>query len=659
MEENILEINIELLQNTSLDDAFVIKLKDNNGKDFEVKETFVSKRIASNQVQIGSTLKETVSNLNRSLILDYQNEFVVESHANGARINAHVDRWQFIDTVLTPNLPILITPEVLPYIPFEITNVEFVGSAINSCENVKVQVMTSLPMTSYCINEMCVNHTESFVEFEVTRSSLTSFKVRRGLNVVTQQILAPTLLSSFFNQITIDLINTSNGTTATINVPAASTLDLEYSLDGINWQESNVFSGLDLGNYTAFIKDNLGCQKQKEFTVLTNNFGDPVVFISKENSIRFIHQVINYRNDENRPFCRSTATLNYGYIQEFLPQDIITTQFKSNYENIQAKVHNITDNTINILPVLKQSNFIGLKAKYSGVKRYRISTTQFGIYFETGNILDYQTNSIIDTFNLNGSLPIWAKIGNVIKIGSASYIIQSIGFDENRNAEVLIFNGIAPIIADVVTVECVYNLQDYEVYEFDVNMSNYINKDFKVYIHNTDPNFDDFTYESEVISVSEDLKSYLEIRYYNSTNTNVLYSTGIKHLLRLPYNTIKANDSDTNESYNSDTNTHLLDSKVYEITDFEFMPFPLELYRKLKIALSMDIIYIDGVGYTKNSEFNKENLGETNLYKLTASMIKNGFVYNSNIEGSEFIEIDNNVNITGLISVEQDGYIAL
>src|SRR5690606_22277393 len=193
----------------------------------------------------------------------------------------------------------------------------------------------------------------------------------------------------------------------------------------------------------------------------------------------------------------------------------------------------------------------------------------------------------------------------------------------------------------------------------DVNMSNYINKDFKVYIHNTDPNFDDFTYESEVISVSEDLKNYLEIRYHNSTNTNVLYSTGIKHLLRLPYNTIKANDSDTNESYNSDTNTHLLDSKVFEITDFEFMPFPLELYRKLKIALSMDIIYIDGVGYTKNNEFNKENLGETNLYKLTASMIKNGFVYNSNIEGSEFIEIDNNVNITGLISVDQDGYIAL
>src|SRR5690606_39376573 len=137
--------------------------------------------------------------------------------ANGARINARVDRWQFIDTVLTPNLPILITPEVLPYIPFEITNVEFVGSAINSCENVKVQVTTSLPMTSYCINEMCVNHTASFVEFEVTRSSLTSFKARRGLNVVTQQILAPTLLSSFFNQITIDLINSSNGTTATIN----------------------------------------------------------------------------------------------------------------------------------------------------------------------------------------------------------------------------------------------------------------------------------------------------------------------------------------------------------------------------------------------------------------------------------------------------------
>lgn len=86
------------------------------------------------------------------------------------------------------------------------------------------------------------------------------------------------------------------------------------------------------------------------------------------------------------------------------------------------------------------------------------------------------------------------------------------------------------------------------------------------------------------------------------------------------------------------------------------MPLPLELYRKLKIALSMDSVFIDGTGYTKNSEFNKENLGSSNLYRLTASMIKNGFVFNSNRDNSEIIT-DGVINVPGLIVSQITGYI--
>src|SRR5690606_13582151 len=123
------------------------------------------------------------------------------------------------------------------------------------------------------------------------------------------------------------------------------------------------------------------------------------------------------------------------------------------------------------------------------------------------------------------------------------------------------------------------------------------------------------------------------------------------------YNKIKAVDSDTSENYNTDTNTYLLDSKVYEITEFDFMPLPMELWRKLKIALSLDTIFIDGVGYSKNAEFTKEALGSTNLYKVTAQMIKNGFVFNSSMNSNEILVENPNINIPGLIENNSNGFI--
>src|SRR5690606_32948725 len=154
-----------------------------------------------------------------------------------------------------------------------------------------------------------------------------------------------------------------------------------------------------------------------------------------------------------------------------------------------------------------------------------------------------------------------------VSVDSIKYRIESIGFDENVNAEVLIFNGVVPEVVQDVIVSCEYNIQNYEVYEFTVDFNFFQNKELFIEIKNSDPNYGEYIWKSEIIESKEVLSDYLEIVYYNSTNTNIIYSTGIKHIIRVPFNTIKANDSDTNESYNTDTNTHLLDSKIYEITD--------------------------------------------------------------------------------------------
>ncbi|WP_448607219.1 hypothetical protein [Paenimyroides ceti] len=459
--------------------------------------------------------------------------------------------------------------------------------------------------------------------------------------------------------ISISVNNAPEGATAIINIvtpPMNAELQCEYSLNGTNWQSSNVFTGLAVDNYVAYVRDNLGCQAQKPFTVYEFNPTNPYFLISKEMSLRFILPSNEYYSDESRSYCGSINPMKYSYVQKFLNNDVITIQFKSNFNTINI----LLSDGENIFPISanKLSNNINLKQKLSQAKKYRVNNNQFGIYFTDGNVLDYDTNQVIESYSLNGTLPIWAKIGNFINVENVWYQISNIGFDEDKNAEVILINDTfnSDQILNV-TVASIYHLQNYEVFEFTLDFNFYQNKTLKLTIANDDPNFGNYEVVSEKFQTVENLENHLEIKYLNSVNTAVVYSTGIQNLMRVEYNNVKANDSQTNDNYKTDSNAFLIDSKIYECTDFEFMPLPLELCRKLMIALSMDTVYIDNVGYTKNSEFTVEVLGNTNLYELKASMVKNGMTFNSNLNDEEvLIDLGDGV-IPGLIESNNNGYI--
>ena len=47
--------------------------------------------------------------------------------------------------------------------------------------------------------------------------------------------------------------------TATIEISASSLGDYEFSLDGVNYQDSNIFSNLNAGEYTVYVQDKKGC----------------------------------------------------------------------------------------------------------------------------------------------------------------------------------------------------------------------------------------------------------------------------------------------------------------------------------------------------------------------------------------------------------------
>lgn len=62
----------------------------------------------------------------------------------------------------------------------------------------------------------------------------------------------------------------NGGSTGSITVtpPAIGTPPFEYSLDNINWQSSNTFSGLPAGSYTVYFRESNGCTGQQ--TVMVN-----------------------------------------------------------------------------------------------------------------------------------------------------------------------------------------------------------------------------------------------------------------------------------------------------------------------------------------------------------------------------------------------------
>jgi hypothetical protein len=383
-------------------------------------------------------------------------------------------------------------------------------------------------------------------------------------------------------------------------------------------------------------------------------------YISKANSIRYANRITwgdseNYKKDENTLSCEVDVQLAYTELQQFQSADVITTQFKSNYSSNVASVEKENGAIINV-PIVKKTNNIGIKDKRDA-RKYNVGGGKTGVYFVSGNRYDYDTNVVIGPNELNGLLPEWAQIGNYFEISSIWYLIENIVFDDTKNAYVIVFTNTYDGNDVNVIVSSIYNRFNYEVYEYSIDMVDYIDQKFRVKLVSSDPNFRTITHLSEVIWCKVKHENVLEIRYRNTTNTDIMYSTGIVHKIRIPYLKISGKLDESSEVHKTDTDAILLNSDMYEVDDFLFEPVTKEIWRKIMIALSHEIVLINGVGYVKNGSFNTEGpLEQSNLYVLTATMIKTGNVYNSQTGGN----LDFNgseVEVPGLISTES-GYVS-
>lgn len=545
---------------------------------------------------------------------------------------------------------------------FQITDISF-SEATNPCKFVKVEVTTNqiADFFGYIINGVTVynsSNTENPFSFEIVRETPFKIKCSHGGETILTDIVTP------INRLGTFDVSTSMSPTGVISASAinvSTNIAVEFSIDGINWRQQRTFSNLTSGSYTMIMRDSYGCTNSKSFIINNSGITSPYFLISDTNSIQFVNRIAfgdcsNYKNDKNTLSCEMDVDLPYKEIQQFQACDVITTQFKSNYSQISALVIDELGNETE-LNIEQKTNNIGLTDMRDAFI-CNLGNGKSGIYFTTGNLYDYTTG--IDSGNdyvLNGGLPRWAVYGNNIRIGQNWFGITGITFDDSRNVEMLVVDNIFTGADTVVSVASLYNLFNYEVYEFSIDFADYIDKKLRIKILNNDTNFDNLEHLSELIHVKTRQENTVEIRYKNKHNTDIFYHTGIEHKIRILLNKKNAGIEEESDTYKTDTSAILLNSEIYKVDEFIFEPMTRPLMYKVVKALSHSDVFINGIKYVKSGSIEVEGqLEESNLYIVRAKMINAGNIYNSQIGESSNVFGSGNSEIPRLID-SGDGYV--
>jgi hypothetical protein len=546
-------------------------------------------------------------------------------------------------------------------------------NTVTSCRYVNISVTTSEQVDSYVLgtDNTPVNvSTNPFYIDEVLRD--TTFKLfvtDSSSNEASVKFRTPDTLIS--ENVTSTYVNSPSGATITIAVSNSDLLVLSYSLDGTNFQVSNVFSGILQGDYNIYIEDQLDCSVDTTITIPSfeeGGVGERFPYSdlpSKSNSIRFAKYLdwgncSNYKNDENTlswqlPFTENACEYN----QLFQDCDIITTQIKSNYNNIVVTVIDENEVETNI-SVTQKSNYINLKDSRDA-RVYNLANlgVQTGMYFTSGSTYDYYTGDVTGSYSLNGNLPAWGVIGNYVFYDSAWFQISNIIYDDSKSAYVLVLDINYIGAEQSLRVNSLYNLEDYDIYEFNIDMSDFTNKKIQVNITQTDDNasFPTEVYLSEVLDIAETQEGTLSIEYYNDNNTDIFYATGIKNKVRIPIEYFAGGYSDNVESERTDSNTYLINSEGYENDLIAFKLMPKQIMRKVIQALSHKFVFLNEVQYVKEESPEITPLIGSNLYRVNAQMTKSNAVYTAQGKNETFSL--GAFEVPSLLEIETEGYLKI
>ena len=625
-------------------------------------ETFVTTRTANFQAEMTPTSYPTVGEVSAIdfayyFNLDYNgfNLYTITRLLNVVTIEANSDIFYF-ENFQTNNAGFISSIS-----NFNPSTFQFIGDATYSeatkeCSTVNATFTTTELAPKIYINDVLTDDTniDNPVTFAFIRG-IINYVVLENASGDTLDYTVPRIDYLTSENITIAINNYLNGATLSISVTNKIGLTLEYSLDNVNWQESNVFTGQASGTKYLYVRDQYGCVKSKEYTVTDLGTRIGFTYISNANSINFIKSEIwdgcsIFKNDENTLDCQGLQPILHKSFTLFQTCDTSTIQIKSNYEDVTAVLRDSNLNETAITVTKKSTNlnrFQSLDAKY-----YKYREGKLGIYFDTGNIYD-ENQSITGTYTLSGNLPEFAILGGLVSLeGIGVYEIVDILYDEEINKRVIIINySYDGAISDVI-VSSIYDILDYEIFEFEIDWSIFSVGYYDIVVTSTDTVIGTETHISDTIFLDTEHKKTLAINYSNNNNRDIFYKYGIEHFIRVPYINVVSKNKEESDINITDNSASVIESSVYSMNEFKFDVLSNRVKEKLVVSLSCENVFINGIGYVKDGSIEVSNIENTNMNEVTANMLKTNINYTTFKQGASGSNL-NDVDLAGKLLIPQ------
>lgn len=603
-----------------------------------------------NSIRIdASGFYDSIDNINNTFVLETKTGYTVQSVVSNAssKISVNVNNPSQIGSLY-------------------LTDLQIEASDSDPCNMFKAILTFNDVIYSYFLNSngIWTSYNSNIVTFDYPRDRLLSGSFASASQPLDSDDLYVYFPYSIYDQnvprvtgdfVTIPTLTTQKisllitptvtGGTIVVNQSGLDDLTLEYSIDNINWQSSNTFTGQPDGSGTMYVRDSYNCSVSLPYTINAIGLSEPYAYVSEANTIGFkiseeednINVFKNYYNN----FDINDFNIN-NYCDKILIQksDTFKIQIKSNFSNIDFKIRSEDGSTISYIPEKLTSN-LGRRTEIDGTI-YTHQSGRLGMYFESGNVYD-ENGNVSGTHDLSGNLPDFAVVGNNVYIEDiGGYSIYDVIFDRQIQKRAILIDYQYSTVNLTKKIECIYNALDYEVYEQQLDWSSFEEGLYDCVLTFSDDNYDDITMVSETIDLAEIHEDVLTIFFYNdqSNNKDIFYYYDMVNLIRVPLLEFFGNIKDSSNLNLSDNSAYLTSSTLNMLDEFTFGDFSRTICRKLCIALSCENVFINGIGYSKDGGLSVSKIENTNVYSVEAKMIDNNARWSSKFNSDIGFEAD-------------------
>jgi len=624
-------------------DAFISFSVDGVFKD----ETAVAVRTVPGQFNLALNSAYAAASYVNAWNADYAGvNFIVTQAGVVVTITATYDGAEFDSFSSNPAYNSAVITNVPFADEFELTGSTLTEATTNKCTLVKVTLdqingtppftwNTILPGTIGLVGDIPRTGGDVTIEVEDSLAAISTIVVQTPETVDNTDILS------------INIEGDPSGLYGSVTVlmegVVGSPITFQFSLDGVSWQASNVFTSVLPGSYTLYVLESYGCIITQEFEVELESIRPPAYYaMPKSNSFGWFLQqaAVNdctnpYNGNNAKPNdYKPTRFYNPKYFQPWCPGDSPITQFRSNYDTLTAEIFNIvTEASAGTYPITQHSDNLGQR-QIMDAKIYDRGAGQTGVYWDSGNIYDTDGVTVIGTHNLDGQLPEWARVGQRFSLsGSASdglFEIVQIIYDSVLLVNAAVVDRVYTDVGDPVSVkvDAVYNRLNYETYEFTSDLSSIAEGCYKIVLTMTDSlaEYTELIFETLPFIVSTGNRDMVYLESSDHIDDGILYSTGIIHKQRFQ-GLFYEEDYPSNFETSRDSRKSLnkLDGRVQKSFTLEAIDVPHWVHEKLALFIAKNDIRINNLQVQFEEPWEKERQNQYSRVNLKAEAFVAGY----------------------------------